>query len=150
MNSEKRARVRCTTDEQRWLAYVMPTGFCWEWVGARTRSGYGQVCRPGRAVVYAHRWAYEYLVGPIPDGMELDHLCRNPLCVNPDHLETVTHAENTRRSRNPAGLNARKTVCPRGHPLVPHPRRKERYCPVCLRKQDKMRMRRIRAERRAA
>ncbi|MFF1336357.1 HNH endonuclease signature motif containing protein [Streptomyces sp. NPDC058290] len=62
----------------------------------------------------AHRWAYRDSRGDIPDGLELDHLCRHPACVRPDHLDPVTHAENVRRGR--AGINsAVKTHCPAGH-----------------------------------
>jgi hypothetical protein len=71
-------------------------GPCWEWTSARTPSGYARVKRQGRDS-QAHRVAYEVHVGPIPDGLELDHLCRNRGCVRPDHLEPVTHAENMRR-----------------------------------------------------
>lgn len=62
-----------------------------------------------------HRWMYERLVGPIPAGLVLDHLCRVPACCNPDHLEPVTQAENVRRGESLLGLNARKTHCKRGH-----------------------------------
>jgi hypothetical protein len=67
---------------------------CWEWDRFRVARGYG---RFGGAVV-AHRWVYERFIGKVPDGLELDHLCRNTSCVNPAHLEPVTHAENMRRS----------------------------------------------------
>lgn len=77
----------------KFWGYVLPTGFCWEWTGQKD-SGYGRYS--GRP---AHRVTYEVLVGPIPDGLTLDHLCRNKGCVNPDHLEPVTSSENTRRAQ---------------------------------------------------
>lgn len=84
--------------EERFWALVEKTDTCWLWIGTRDRRGYGRfaaVWRDGK--VLAHRWAYETFVGPVPDGLELDHLCRTPACVNPAHLEPVTHAENVRR-----------------------------------------------------
>lgn len=89
------------TDEERFWAKVVPTGFCWNWVGGLD-VGYGFFTVPGRKFA-AHRWAYENLVGPIPDGLHLDHLCLNTRCVNPDHLEPVTRAENTRRMNQVRG-----------------------------------------------
>lgn len=91
-------------------------GPCWEWMGARFQgSGYAMVTvdrNPRRG----HRYIYELLVGPIPDGLTLDHLCMVRHCVNPTHLEPVTNGENQRRSPfTLAGANARKTHCPRGH-----------------------------------
>ncbi|MPZ13794.1 MAG: hypothetical protein GEU73_05120 [Chloroflexi bacterium] len=70
---------------------------CWEWQGSRDRFGYGYIGVDG-AVPRVYRAAYELLVGPIPEGLELDHICENPPCFNPDHLEPVTHAENMRRT----------------------------------------------------
>lgn len=71
---------------------------CWEWRGQKTLTGYGSFpLERGRGIM-AHRFAYQQLVGEIPEGLELDHLCRNRGCVNPDHLEPVTHLENMRRS----------------------------------------------------
>ena len=70
---------------------------CWPWRGQVNRGGYG-VARYKRRTTTAHRAIYRILVGPIPDGLELDHLCRNRLCVNPAHLEPVTHLENVRRA----------------------------------------------------
>lgn len=70
---------------------------CWPWTRATSAKGYGKYM-PTTSHVGAHRVAYEYLVGPIPDGLELDHLCRNVLCCNPAHLEPVTHQENMRRA----------------------------------------------------
>lgn len=89
---------------------------CWPWIGSNNgagRVGYGHVqVEPGRWMG-AHRRAYELLVGPIPEGMTLDHLCRNTLCVNPAHLEPVTTAENTRRYF--AKHYQRSEFCHRGH-----------------------------------
>lgn len=76
---------------------VPQVGGCWVWNGTRTRAGYATMSVECKTV-YVHRWAYEHFVGPIPKGLELDHLCRNTRCVNPDHLEPVTHAENNRRA----------------------------------------------------
>jgi hypothetical protein len=86
---------------------------CWRWLGARTGHGYGNATWDGRQIG-AHRLVYELLVAPIAKGLQIDHLCRNKLCVNPAHLEPVTPAENTRRV--PSWPNAMKTHCPHGHP----------------------------------
>jgi hypothetical protein len=98
------------TPEGFW-SRVTKTESCWLWTGMANANGYGMCNRApthGRLAA-AHRVAYELLVGPIPDGLELDHLCRVRNCVNPTHLEPVTGAENRRR----AGLA--KTHCPQGH-----------------------------------
>lgn len=103
---------------------------CWEWTGALNNRGYGSMrARPVNRG--AHVWSYELFRGPIPSGMEIDHLCRVRHCVNPDHLEAVTHAENTRRGmagrvagsragarkagRITGDQNLAKTHCTRGH-----------------------------------
>jgi hypothetical protein len=91
---------------------------CWEWVGVKHRDGYGviwfqQAFR--RWYRLAHVVAYEVWVGPIAEGLELDHLCRNRSCVNPAHLEPVTHRENMRRSISPPGKWQMRTHCERGH-----------------------------------
>lgn len=82
--------------EVRFWAQVDKTQTCWLWTGSGTPTGYGQIGVNGRKQ-YVHRYAYELLVGPIPEGLTIDHLCRNPPCVNPSHMEPVTQAENTRR-----------------------------------------------------
>jgi hypothetical protein len=92
---------------------------CHEWKGA-VAGGYGQIRVDGRQRP-AHRVAYELGRGAIAKGLEIDHLCRNPLCVNPDHLEPVTRSENVRRSNVGQATAARmraKTHCPAGHPYT--------------------------------
>ncbi|MFD9879982.1 HNH endonuclease signature motif containing protein [Streptomyces alboflavus] len=91
-------------------------GGCWEWTGHVKPNGYGQV-RINRRALHAHRVAYEAVRGPIPEGLVLDHLCRNRACVNPDHLEAVSHRTNILRGNGPAAHNARRTHCLRGHPF---------------------------------
>jgi hypothetical protein len=83
--------------EQRFWGHVHKTDLCWIWTAHRNPLGYGQFRPKGKQTVRAHRFAYELLLGPIPEGMTLDHLCRNTRCVNPDHLEPVTAIENYRR-----------------------------------------------------
>lgn len=98
--------------------YQVDEAGCWRWIAAQNRQGYG-CFRVNRQTYLAHRWAYEHLVGPIPDGLELDHLCRAPACVNPAHLEAVTHQENMRRGQ--MGYRSvnyhEKMDCVRGHPF---------------------------------
>lgn len=90
---------------------------CWIWLGAQDGRGYGHIATGGRgAPAKTHRVAYEHLVGPIPTGLSIDHLCRVQLCCNPVHLEVVSLAENTRRQLAAVGHpNALKTHCPVGH-----------------------------------
>ncbi len=89
---------------------------CWLWTGSRSALGYGNFFWEGRKD-HAHRYAYAAFVGPIPEGYQLDHLCRNPPCVNPAHLEPVTHRENVLRGVSPTAVNAAKTHCVHGHQL---------------------------------
>jgi hypothetical protein len=90
---------------------------CWIWQGATHDMGYGLIRGepPARLMLRAHRVAWEMMRGPIPAGLECDHICRNRLCVNPDHLELVTHRTNSLRGISPPAINARKTHCPNGH-----------------------------------
>lgn len=115
---------------------------CWEWTaGTNGVSGYGTINVRGRQTL-AHRASYEEYVGPIPEGRELDHLCRNRKCINPAHLDPVTSSENHRRSPlDKAGQHAKKTHCPKGHEYTPdntwmqpqwkYPHRFARVCRTC-------------------
>lgn len=88
---------------------------CWRWSGARNARGYGRMGTNRAEWWYAHRYAYERFVGDIPAGLVIDHLCRNTGCVNPAHLEAVTHAVNLRRGQGLTGQRSRQTHCLRGH-----------------------------------
>lgn len=124
---------------------------CLEWLGATTGSGYAQIKLgpdEGKRLVYVHRWSYEHHIGPIPEGLEVDHLCRNTICVLPDHLEAVTPSVNFWRSANAAAVNARKTHCIRGHPLAGANLEASpegwRRCRECRRVRDRSRLARLR------
>lgn len=100
-----------------WSKVFQPSPYsCWEWEGGVIPDGYG-LFRFEDHHQLVHRLAYRWLVGEVPNGLELDHLCRNRICVNPLHLEAVTHRINLLRGRSLAAQNARKIDCKRGHPL---------------------------------
>jgi hypothetical protein len=106
------------------------------------RTGYGKFWRDGKTVS-AHRVAYELFVGPIPAGMQIDHLCRNRLCVRPEHLQLATVRENLLRGNTHAAANAAKTHCPAGHPYdeqnTYRPPDGSRMCKECMRAKDRRR-----------
>ena len=129
-----------------------PNTGCWLWLGADDgRHGYGRVRRNGTR--QAHRYLYEVHKGAIPDGMVLDHLCRTPACVNPDHLEPVSQRENQLRGNYKIGLalggkangerQRAKTHCPQGHPYNPQNIRASksghRGCKICHRDRERAR-----------
>ena len=91
-------------------------GKCWEWTAGTFNGGYGSFSLRNKSVV-AHRLSYTMAKGIVCDKLELDHLCRNTSCVNPEHLEPVTQTVNTLRGEAPSAKNASKTKCPRGHLL---------------------------------
>ena len=107
--------MKVTSLEERFWAKVHKTDGCWLWTGSQTGNGYGQFKVDGR-IVLAHRLAYSLLVSAIPEGLQIDHLCRTRNCVNANHLEVVTHRENIMRGFSPTALNTVKTHCPYGHP----------------------------------
>lgn len=111
-------RKKRSLDERFWPR-VQKTDTCWLWTGARQPKGYGLIAAGGRGgpALLAHRVSYTLTRGAIPNGMELDHLCKIRHCVNPDHLEPVTHSLNVARGDHsgPNQRNKRKTHCPQGH-----------------------------------
>lgn len=116
---------------------------CWEWQGARTSTGYGSVGHDFRHMS-AHVLAYEHWVGPVPSGLELDHLCRNRACCNPAHLRPIPRADN-RRDVTPPQLRA---TCGKGHAFTPantYYTSRSRQCRECKRILDRARRARLRA-----
>lgn len=134
--TSKREDREALIEERFWLK-VEPTGFCWYWTGGLNPGGYGRFFVERKSSVAAHRFAYEALVGLIPDGLKLDHLCRNRLCVNPDHTEPVTNRVNTLRGFGPTAQNARAMQCSDGHEFTEENtyvnRAGSRVCRTCMR-----------------
>lgn len=119
---------------ERFWAKVDKSGECWPWTATIDRYGYGTFWL-GRKVG-AHRAAYELTRGPIPAGMDIDHLCRNRACVNPDHLEPVTRRVNVLRGAAPTAAAWREGRCKNGHPRTPENTyvrsEKSRQCRICM------------------
>jgi len=128
MSKIPQRRTNPADAEDRFWAKVDKTDTCWIWTGCIHKTGYG-LFGADRRVFYAHRYSYELQFGPVPAGLQVDHVCHNQdeeclggsscrhrRCVNPVHLEAVTHRENGRRGKSVWGVNSRKTHCPRGHP----------------------------------
>ena len=130
----------------RLMKKIEVVGECWLWTAGKAPNGYGKCWLDGRTVG-AHRAIYELLVGPIPEGLVIDHLCRVRHCVNPDHLEPVTQQENLLRGDTFQARNRAKTHCPQGHPYDESNTRMfagKRACRTCGRKSALIRMRKNR------
>lgn len=136
--------------------HITVSGECWNW-DSLDYGGYGRVTSAGHSQI-AHRAVWQILRGEVPEGLQLDHLCRNRRCVNPDHLEPVTGVVNLRRSPITVNsINLAKTECPSGHPysgsnLLIRTNRKGQFrtCLECKRAQDAVNQRRYRLSRKAA
>jgi hypothetical protein len=109
-------RLLTPRQERNLLTRIDASGVCWEWTGGQNGTGYGKVWITARNL-YPHRVMWEWLVGWIPDELEIDHLCRNRLCCNPDHMELVTPRVNTLRGDAMGARRARQTACIHGHPF---------------------------------
>jgi hypothetical protein len=124
---------------QRFWDKVKKTDTCWLWTGGKDGAGYGAFGDGQERL--AHRLAYKDLKGPIPEGLQIDHLCCVRHCVNPDHLEAVTQKENILRGNGPCAQNARKQCCPRGHEYIQEMRSGKtiRRCLICTKNYLKIR-----------
>lgn len=142
-------RVSPDSDGNRIPSVIVDTNGCWIWTRSHTPQGYGVVSVPdkthkkGHRTIGAHRYFFEAFNGPIPPDLETDHLCRVRLCVNPAHMELVTHRENTLRGDTFPARQAARTACPKGHPYSGENlirRGNRRGCRICTRIRQKQYM----------
>lgn len=138
------------TDLARFESKVERSDRCWLWRGTIHVEGYGHFSLNSKAVP-AHRVAYQVAKGPIPEGLQIDHLCKVRNCVNPDHLEAVTQRVNVLRGDGACAQHARATHCRSGHPLsgdnLRHDNRGQRVCITCARRRGNEYARKRRAAR---
>jgi len=115
--AREKMESRATDERIRFFRFVnrAEPDECWPWLGQINTHGYGCF---GGSTTRAHRFAYELLIGAIPVGLTIDHLCRNRNCVNPWHMEPVTNRENVLRGAGRTAVNAKRTHCPKGHPYL--------------------------------
>ena len=126
-----------------WSKVTRDESGCWLWMGGKSDRGYGRFTpdprrNQKRVQLQAHRYAYEYVMGTIPEGLTLDHLCEVKACVNPWHLQPVTMRENVLRGGSPSAVNSRKTHCHNNHEFteentvwVKTPTGRGRKCRTC-------------------
>lgn len=141
MNATRKRATKSA--EQRFSEKIAQAGVdeCWRFTAAIGNHGYGVFHPTKGETVLAHRYSYERTVGPIPEGMHLDHLCRNRQCVNPGHLEAVTPLENSSRGLTYRLLNGMDDECRNGHPYTPEntyvePNGYKVRCRQCARDRD--------------
>ena len=127
-------------EDRFWEKVTEHENGCWIWTAALNEDGYGKFNRGrGAGMMRTHCWSYEHLVGPVPEGLVLDHLCRQPACVNPDHLEPVTQQVNVRR-----GSTWNGDRCSRGHDMSdvymrPDRKHRTRRCRKCHAENERQR-----------
>ncbi len=138
--------------EDRFWPKVNKTDNCWIWIAYKDKRGYGRFSKRHGRVVLAHKFSYELIHGKVLEGLELDHKCRVRCCANPQHLEPVTHAENSRRG-NVGLIQALRTHCPKGHPYDEknthvRPKNGKRECLTCARDRERVKRKKIRLQNR--
>lgn len=145
--------VKPVIDRLRAGIRIDPTSGCWNWQRATNDEGYGRInigTKAENAVAFTHRVSYELHVGPIPEGLVLDHLCRNTACCNPNHLEPVTQRVNLHRGQGSTASDAAKTHCKWGHEFTEQNTRlvpKGRRCKACEKRRNAASRARSRAQR---
>uniref|UniRef100_A0AAT9JAA2 ORF17 n=1 Tax=Nitrosopumilaceae spindle-shaped virus TaxID=3065433 RepID=A0AAT9JAA2_9VIRU len=127
---------------KRFMIKIEQNGNCWQWIASKDPSGYGKFML-NKKLISSHRISYELFKGEIPKGLQIDHLCRNRACVNPEHMEVVTQKENLRRGdKTNIGRNNRlKTHCPQGHEYIKENLVKSdpgRKCKICKNARDRI------------